>query len=64
MTDTADNSRLNQLVNDIKAKVEEIKATIQPAWDAMAADVKARAQEISDDIDAKLDELGQALINR
>jgi uncharacterized membrane protein len=66
VTDTSgtDNSRLSGLVTEIQAKVEEIKAVIQPAWDQMAADVQAKAQEISDAIDAKLDELGQALVNR
>jgi uncharacterized membrane protein len=66
VTDTSgtDSSRLSGLVEEIKAKIEEIKTTIQPAWDQMAADVQAKAQEISDAIDAKLDELGQALVNR
>jgi hypothetical protein len=66
VTDTSgtDNSRLSDLVEEIQTKIEEIKATIQPAWDQMAADVKAKAQEISDTIDQKLAELGQRLSER
>jgi len=67
MTDTAgtdDNSILSGLVDDIQAKIEEIKAAVAPAIQELAADVQARVQEISDTIDQKLAELGSRLSER
>lgn len=67
MTDTSgtdDTGRLSGLVEEIKAKITEIKAQVEPALQQLAADAQAKVQEISDTIDQKLNELGQALVNR
>ena len=55
---------LEQLVADLQQKISEIKAVVQPAWEQLAADVAAKANELSDAIDAKVEEIKQAVQNR
>jgi hypothetical protein len=59
-----DNSRLDQLVTELQQKVTEIKAVVQPAWEQLAADVRTKADELSDAIDAKIEEIKAAVQQR
>jgi hypothetical protein len=57
------NSRLTALVEDLKDSIEEIKAVIAPILETVADEIQAKVQELGSAIDAKLAELGQALID-
>ncbi len=63
-TPTEDNSRLSNLVDEIKQAVTEIKAEVGPKLAELADDARQRVQTIQDKIDQKLDELGNALLDR
>jgi hypothetical protein len=64
MTDTSSDSRASALVEEIKSRIEEIKVQMQPAFESLAAKARTKVEEISDDIDQKLDELGALLGSR
>jgi F0F1-type ATP synthase membrane subunit b/b' len=62
--DLPGDSRLGQLVDELQAKIAEIKATVQPMWEQLQQDVRAKADEISDAIDAKVEEIKAAVQQR